>query len=249
MQNFYFSANFDSDIFSSWYFSQYLIPVYRTCQRYSKRNVTACQALGNMCVLNLYNAYSQNAGQLDACTAFNSVVKSPNAAVNSVVWGDYMPWLFYTQSFSAYANSYSLAGINGNGQYLTITYDAKCSSSALGFYAAKYELGGKFISFGELNVAELQLCYVLRSGNNVPADISPFAATNYKQSCSVSVQALLDYGTKPIFYDIYLKVIFYMLCLFLKENRRHRLSPVLKPFFKADFSTFLHSFKLTYYLT
>ena len=55
----------------SGYFSQNLLSTYRTCRLNSKRNVTACQALGNMCVLNMYRVQGIN-----VCGSFNRIPKS-----------------------------------------------------------------------------------------------------------------------------------------------------------------------------
>jgi hypothetical protein len=206
VQNFYFSAVFGSDTFTSWYFSQNLIPAFRTCARYSKRNVTSCQALANLCVLNLYNSYAPSLALTDACSAFNSLVKTSNGQTTNVIWGDNMPWLYYIQSNAAFMTSYASSGINGNGQFLGITFNSECSSDTLGFYAAKYTLGGKFVSFGPIDVSELQLCNKLRTGYGLASEVSPFSASNYQQSCSVSVASLLSYGSNAVFYDLYLKV-------------------------------------------
>jgi hypothetical protein len=205
VSSYYFSATFGLDVFTSWYFSQQLIPAYRTCARYSKRNVTSCQGLANLCVLNLYNSYASNS-LIDACSAFNSLVKTSNGQTTSVLWGDNMPWLFYLQSYSSFMGAYASSGINGNGQYLSINFNTECSSSSLGFYAAKYTVGGKFVSFAPIDISELQLCNTLRTGYGIASEVSPFSASNYQQSCTVSVASLLAYGADPKFYDLYLKV-------------------------------------------
>lgn len=59
---------------ASWYMQKYLLSVYLTCQppcqrnTACRRNVTACQTLGNLCVLNLYNDVTQNGNE--ACRSF-----------------------------------------------------------------------------------------------------------------------------------------------------------------------------------
>lgn len=111
-----FTVYFGSDSFTSAYFSANLVGAYLTCQKSNRRNVTSCQALGNLCVLKLYANAGANTN-LDACNLFQKLVASSNQ-----IWGPNLPWLIYQQTLTVYKSSYDLGGI-GNGKYLSLQYD------------------------------------------------------------------------------------------------------------------------------
>ena len=194
----YFSVAFGSDSILSLYYQTYLLAVYRTCKTYSFRNVTACQALGNLCVLNLYSIV----GNVDACTAFNSVpVSQSGINVAGQVWGYNMPWLFYAETYGIYQASYQ-SFINSNKPLSLSFAPNKCQPIGLAFYAAVYALNGTLLSFGEFNITDIQLCNLLSPNF---AQASPFSGTYFSQSCSISVRALLNFQSEPVFYDFYLQ--------------------------------------------
>lgn len=201
----YFSVAFgaETNIFS-WYSTQYLLAAYRTCRLLAKRNVTACQLLGNICVLNLYNYLSNS---VDACRAFDSILATnggSTTAINAGIWSDNMPWLNYVESYNSYLLNYDSAGTNdASSRFIKLTFDNKCNTQVLGFYGAQYALSGELLRFGLVDITEFQLCNrILGSA----ARVSPFSATNFDQSCMVTAQALLDFGDRnSIFYDLYLK--------------------------------------------
>ena len=186
------------------YYSTYLVSVYRTCRTNTKRNATACQALGNLCVLNMYNTLKS----VDACTAFNSVQKTSSSVSNGVDWGDLMPWLFYSSTYEALKSSYTSIGTSDSqAQYITLKFSGsnRCNASLFSFYAAIYALNGSLLSYGPINLGDLQLCNQLSQYENV-ATVSPFSTSSFYQSCNLSASSLLDYAQEPLFYDLYLKV-------------------------------------------
>jgi meckelin len=220
-----FSVAFGNELnLPSWYYSRHLLSVYRTCRSIGRRNATACQALGNMCVLNLYNnvgassSTSPSPSGVDACRAFASVPKTSSAGGGgnpSIVWGDSMPWLSYFESYETYLNNYVAAGTSDlNARYLRISYDNedKCRPRNIDFVAAEYSVSGQLLSYDTFNIGKLQLCNLLSlsssssSASTSTVSISPFSRTNFFHSCRVSVEALLEHGRAgPVFYDLYLK--------------------------------------------
>jgi meckelin len=204
LQGYYYGVRFSGQPFDSWYFKENLISVDRTCLRPGKRNVTSCQSLGNMCVLNLYISLS-NGAQLDPCRAFNRLPKSDNSNSQDLVWGDNMPWLTYSQTLSVYQTTYAGSGINSQNEFLKISFENKCQSSSLKFYSATYALNGRLLSFLPVDLSEFQLCNYLSSDYKLKSQISPFSATNFNQKCSISVERLLEFGSDPKFYDLYIR--------------------------------------------
>lgn len=204
-----FDVTFGSDRFTSTYLSNQLVGLYQTCRDTTRRNVTSCEALGNLCALKLY-AFNLISNNIDACTLFentvNILLSSQSNAANQF-WDANAPWLVYPVTFGTYKSAYDATGISttGTAQYLNLKLDNRCKSSVLSFYAAKYNLQGDLLSFGPVDISEFQLCNFLTTSFALASDVSPFAATNYQQKCSITVGSLLKYGETPVFYDLYLK--------------------------------------------
>ena len=193
----YFNVAFGTDTtVVSLYYSTYLRAVYRTCRTSSIRNTTACQTLGNLCVLNLYNKL----GSGDACTAFNAILQ-PATSGSTTVWGFDLPWLNYAETYSIYQANY-LSYINSNTPIRLNFAPNKCQPTGLAFYAAAYALNGTLLSYGQFNVTNMQLCNLLSSNY---AQASPFSGSYFAQSCSISANALLNFQSSPVFYDFYLQ--------------------------------------------
>ena len=207
-----FTVVFGNDAsITSWLFSNYLLSVYRTCKPSCVsnqatpclRNVTACQSLANLCVLNMYNVVLKNF--VDACTAFSSI-QYPIVLSTTVTttWGFDLPWLTYQETLSAYKSSYATYGANLNAQFLNLNLNNnKCNPTGLSFYAARYALNGSLLSADSFDMSKLELCKFLTLSDNLK--VSPFSLTNYNSTCKIAVSDLLNYGANPVFYDIYLK--------------------------------------------
>lgn len=79
--------------FTSEWFAKYLQSAAAACWVYA--NLTSCQALGNMCVMNM-NSYDSTT--FDACRLFQFVFENTAGlrTVHSVsFWRQNLPWLFY----------------------------------------------------------------------------------------------------------------------------------------------------------
>ena len=203
----YFNANFGSDnTLISNYLSKNLLGVYRTCRYSTYRNISACEALGNMCVLSLYVS-STSPTNIDACRAFNLIQNSGQLGQTSTtLYGQSMPWLFYLTNSNGNNNYYLQSGTNDpSNPFIILQFNNKCSSSYLSFYAAQYRLNGSLIKYDAIDISKFQLCNFLSTSYSEASRLNPFSATNYQQSCSVPAGTLLEIGQNPIFYDVYLK--------------------------------------------
>lgn len=200
--DYFFQVTFGAELVESWYFRNNLIPSHRTCRKITRRNITSCQTLGNLCVLNMYSITSLTS--LDACRSFTTIQRFQNLQDDNLAWGENIPWLTYPIAVSTYLTNYLGTGTSDN-QYIKLNFDSKCKSSALSLYSADYSLTGEFLKYGPVDISKFQLCNYLTSTQSLASQISPFSATNYLQTCSITVSSLLEYGAKPIFFDLYLK--------------------------------------------
>jgi meckelin len=199
----YFNYFYDTNIGVSWYFLEYLKAAYRQCKTPTNRNQTACQNLANMCVLNLYLSPTNNNPTLpllDSCLTFNLLYNDQITNNDQTR----MPWLVYTNNFDELKSSYLQTGINT--EYLAIKFGNSLSSQ-LQFYAASYELSGKFLSLEPIDISKLNLCYLESPFTSSIKNLSPFTTTNLYQSCSIRVSDLLkSFDNKvQIFYDLYVR--------------------------------------------
>lgn len=149
-------------------------------------NFTACQLLGNLCVLLDYVG-----GGNDACKLYTDLVnsKSPIGVVNEVNrdWPVVMPWLFYELSASDAPEVLDKKEITKKFE----------RSEAVNFILAVYTLNGSFIGY-ENGLDTLQMC---KDRPSKMAAASKFATT-YRSSCSIAVE---DLKKTPMFlYDMFL---------------------------------------------
>uniref|UniRef100_A0A674IPC2 Transmembrane protein 67 n=1 Tax=Terrapene triunguis TaxID=2587831 RepID=A0A674IPC2_9SAUR len=164
------------------------------CWLYS--NLTSCQALGNMCVMNMNSLSSATS---DACGLFQYVYANTAGlgTVHSVsFWRQNLPWLYYgdqpglasqvlhTTQFPA---SFCFKGTNKNIKLQLI--------------AASYDAEGNFLKWQNLEGGVLQLCPDTLTRLNA----AYIFGTTYQQSCTISVSKMLSDFANPIFYDVYLE--------------------------------------------
>ncbi|XP_041101457.1 meckelin-like isoform X2 [Polyodon spathula] len=175
------------------WFAKNMQAVAAACLIYS--NLTACQALGNMCVMNLNSLSSVNN---DACGLFNTIYRS-TAALGSVqmisFWRANLPWLYYgdqtglasrvlfTESFPA---SFSFKGAAQN--------------TNIQFTAAVYNVKGNFLKWQNVKGGTLQLC----PDTVIRLNAAYRFGTTYRQSCQIPLSKILTDFPEPIFYDIYM---------------------------------------------
>nr|XP_004656991.2 meckelin isoform X1 [Jaculus jaculus] len=175
---------------SEW-FAKYLQATAAACSMYV--NLTSCQALGNMCVMNM-NSYDSTT--FDACRLFQYIFES-SAALSSVhsipFWRQNLPWLFY-------GDQPGLAPQVLTAVPLPTNFSFK-GQSQLKLVAASYDIRGNFLKWQTLEGGVLQLCPDTETRLNAAYSFG----TTYQQNCELSVSKILSDFPSPIFYDIYLE--------------------------------------------
>ena len=154
-------------------------------------------------MLNLYLSPSNSnptVALLDSCSTFNSLY------AEQITNNDQkrMPAIAYTTDFAGLKTSYLQTGINS--EYLAIKFD-NSPSSQLQFYAASYELSGKFLRLEPIDLSKLNLCYLESPFTSSLKNLSPFTTTNLIQSCSIKIDDLFkSFDNKvQLFYDLYVR--------------------------------------------
>ncbi|XP_074843042.1 meckelin [Carettochelys insculpta] len=182
-------------VISAW-FIKHLQASAAACLLYS--NLTSCQALGNMCVMNMNSLSSTSS---DACGLFQYVFAKTAGlgTVHSVsFWRQNLPWLYYGDQpglasqvldTTQLPTSFSFKGANKNIK--------------LQLMAASYDAEGSFLKWQNLEGGVLQLCPDTLTRLNA----AYIFGTTYQQSCTISVSKLLMDFANPIFYDIYLEYL------------------------------------------
>lgn len=163
------------------------------CLLYS--NQTACQALGNMCVMNMHSTSPQST---DACGLFRYIFINTAAlgVVHSIsFWRANIPWLYYDDQPGLAARVLTAFAFPEN-----FSFKSNDQASNLKFLAALYDVRGQFIGWRSLNGGLFQLC------PDVPKrlDAAFNFGTTYEQNCEMSVSKLLYDHPEPVFFDVYL---------------------------------------------
>ncbi|XP_038965736.1 meckelin isoform X1 [Rattus norvegicus] len=175
---------------SEW-FTKYLQATAAACWTHS--NLTSCQALGNMCVMNM-NSYDSTT--FDACRLFHYVFEGAAGltGVHSVpFWRQNLPWLFYGDQPGLASQVLSTTPLPTNFSFK--------GQNQLKFVAASYDIRGNFIRWQTVKGGVLQLC----PDTERRLDAAYSFGTTYQQNCEISLSKLLADFPSPVFYDIYLE--------------------------------------------
>ncbi|KAL7984184.1 hypothetical protein Chor_002754 [Crotalus horridus] len=159
-------------------------------------NLTSCQALGNMCVMNMNSLSSATP---DACGLFQFVFANTVGlgTVHSIsFWRQSLPWLFY-------GDQPGLASqvLDGTEFPTSFTFKEKDKDVQLKFIAASYDAMGNFLKWQHLEDGLLQLCPDTLMRLNAAYRFG----TTYQQKCIISVSKILKDYAEPVFYDIFLE--------------------------------------------
>ncbi|XP_029928029.1 meckelin isoform X2 [Myripristis murdjan] len=160
-------------------------------------NLTACQALGNMCVMNMHSLSSV---ANDACGLFNSIFRS-TAALGSTqdiaYWRANLPWLFY-------GDQPGLASRVLQTDPLTTGFSFKGSNKNIDIKlrAAVYNARGEFLRWDKIGGGYLQLC----PDTATRQQAAFYFGTAYQEKCDLSVAELLRVYPEPLFYDVFVDV-------------------------------------------
>ncbi|NXG61020.1 MKS3 protein, partial [Hemiprocne comata] len=164
------------------------------CWLYS--NLTACQALGNMCVMNMNSLSSSHT---DACGLFQYIYVNTARLgnVHSIAfWRHNLPWLYY-------GDQPGLASqvLEANHFPTIFSFKGTDEDVKLQFIAASFDAAGNFLKWQNLEGGILQLCPDTQTKLNAAYTFG----TTYQQSCQVSVSKILSNFANPIFYDLFLE--------------------------------------------
>ncbi|XP_070659010.1 meckelin isoform X5 [Bos indicus] len=181
--------------FTSEWFAKYLQSAAAACWVYG--NLTSCQALGNMCVMNM-NYYDSST--FDACGLFQFIFENTAAlgTVHSVsFWRQNLPWLFYGDQLGLAPQILSTTPLPTNFSFK----GENQQSTKLKFIAASYDVRGNFLKWQTLEGGILQLCPDTETRLNAAYSFG----TTYQQSCEIPVPKILTDFPTPTFYDVYLE--------------------------------------------
>eukprot|EP01137_Pigoraptor_chileana_P006845 Opistho-2@51671 len=158
----------------------------------SQGNLTACQVLGNLCVLQTYNL------QTDACSLYTTRAASVRSFVNGYAdWPKDLPWLYYRSDEAQF--------VLAEKDFETVFEFGRSETSAdsiktsyLNFILAAYALNGTFLGYQQLG-SQLQLC---EASSTVSRAYLEFGLP-YELACKTSIASLAATYKQPVFYDIY----------------------------------------------
>ncbi|CAG11928.1 unnamed protein product, partial [Tetraodon nigroviridis] len=158
-------------------------------------NLTACQALGNMCVMNMHSFSSLSA---DACGLFNTIFRA-KAALSSTqdisYWRRSLPWLYYGEE-----PGLAIRVLQTEPVPIRFSFRGKNKNSDIKLLAAVYNVRGDFLRWEQLGANNLQLC-----GETSARQAAAFSfGTAYQQSCDLSVAELINTHSEPLFYDVFM---------------------------------------------
>ncbi|KAM6281994.1 meckelin isoform 1-T1 [Porphyrio hochstetteri] len=164
------------------------------CLLYS--NLTACQALGNMCVMNMNSLSSSNT---DACGLFQYIYINTARLgnVHSIAyWRQNLPWLYY-------GDQPGLASqvLEANNFPSIFSFKGTDKDVKLQFVAASFDAAGNFLKWQGLEGGILQLCPDTQTKLNAAYAFG----TTYQQSCKISLSKILLEFANPVFYDLFLE--------------------------------------------
>ncbi|KFP71627.1 Meckelin, partial [Acanthisitta chloris] len=177
---------------SAWFLKNLQSSAY-ACWLYS--NLTACQALGNMCVMNM-NSLSPSS--TDACGLFQYIYVNTArlGIVHSIAYWRYnLPWLYYEMDSGYYSSLFLFL-------HFIVSLSFFCHQDIkLQFIAASFDASGNFLKWQSLEGGILQLCPDTQAKLNG----AYIFGTTYQQSCKISVSKILLDFANPIFYDLFLE--------------------------------------------
>uniref|UniRef100_A0A8D1DXK5 Transmembrane protein 67 n=1 Tax=Sus scrofa TaxID=9823 RepID=A0A8D1DXK5_PIG len=133
---------------SEW-FAKYLQSSAAACWVYA--NLTSCQALGNMCVMNM-NSY--HFATFDACQLFQFIFENTAGlhTVHSIsFWRQNLPWLFFGDQLGLAPQVLSTIPLPTN-----FSFKGENQNTKLKFVAASYDVRGNFLKWQTLEGGVLQ---------------------------------------------------------------------------------------------
>ncbi|XP_066503686.1 meckelin isoform X2 [Hoplias malabaricus] len=177
---------------SAW-FSDFLYSSAAACLLFT--NLTACQTLGNMCVLNMHSTSTLSN---DACGLYNSIYRATAPQGNNQeipYWRTNLPWLYY-------GDQPALAPRILQSEPLSVGFSFKGTNknTNIELLTTVYTARGEFIRWESVGGGNLQLCPDTLTRQQAAYTFG----TAYKQTCILSLADLLAAQSEPLFYDVFL---------------------------------------------
>ncbi|XP_028326363.1 meckelin isoform X2 [Gouania willdenowi] len=185
-------AQLKFSVLSAW-FLENLYSSSASCLVFS--NLTACQALGNMCVMNMH---SFSGTSTDACGIFNIIFRS-KAALSSTqdisYWRSTLPWLYY-------GDEPGLASRVLQTDPVPVRFSLRGGkkNTEIKMIAAVYNVRGEFLRWESVGRSNLQICPTPKTEQAAAFSFG----TSYQENCVLSVEELLRTNPEPIFYDVFM---------------------------------------------
>ncbi|XP_068179758.1 meckelin-like [Antennarius striatus] len=158
-------------------------------------NLTACQALGNMCVMNMHSFRSFST---DACGLFNTIFRSRPAFSSTqdiYYWRTNLPWLYYGDEPGLASRVLQTEPVP-----LGFYFRGPKKNTNIKLLAAVYNVQGEFLRWEQVGGGNLQLC-----PETAIKQAAAFSfGTAYQQSCDLAVAELLSSHPEPLFYDVFM---------------------------------------------
>ncbi|XP_052000101.1 meckelin [Xyrauchen texanus] len=177
------------------WFSSFLYSSAAACLLFSNR--TACQALGNICVMNMH---SSSTITNDACGLYNTIYRATAAQGSSqdiTFWRSNLPWLYYGEQPGLASQALQTEPLP-----VGFSFKGAQKNTNIALLAAAYSVRGEFLRWESIGGGNLQLCPDIPTRQQ-----SAFTfGTAYKQSCLLSVSELLIGYPEPVFYDVFLVI-------------------------------------------
>ena len=179
--------------FLSSYFKEHFPAAKVLCDE--NQNFTACQQLGNLCVMLHYNEDNAGRAATDACKEYLSLVRSYSTGsgltgfVEGITdWPETMPWLYYKAEVpNAVLTKTNIKKIFSRGEVVK-------------YSLASYSVNGTFLGISTDATKIFHLCPKEDSIANKAFQMT----TKYQTACQMSVADLLKKET--VFYDMFLQV-------------------------------------------
>uniref|UniRef100_A0A3Q3W6K8 Uncharacterized protein n=1 Tax=Mola mola TaxID=94237 RepID=A0A3Q3W6K8_MOLML len=176
---------------SAW-FVKHLYSSSAACLVFS--NLTACQALGNMCVMNMH---SFSGTSTDACGLFNTIFRSKASlsSTQDISYRGNLPWLYYGEEPGLASRVLQTEPVP-----IGFSFRGKNKNTDIKLLAAVYNVRGEFLRWEQVGGGNLQLC-----PETTAKKVAAFSfGTAYQQSCDLSVAELLSTPPEPLFYDVFM---------------------------------------------
>uniref|UniRef100_A0AAX7UAJ0 Transmembrane protein 67 n=1 Tax=Astatotilapia calliptera TaxID=8154 RepID=A0AAX7UAJ0_ASTCA len=157
-------------------------------------NLTACQALGNMCVMNMH---SFSSASTDACALFNNIFRFRAFTLSEcsqLFRRANLPWLYYGDEPGV-----AIRVLQTDPVPIGFSFRGK-NKVNFRLLAAVYNVRGEFLRWEQVGGQNLQLCPQPKTKRAAAFSFG----TAYKESCVLSVAQLFATHPEPLFYDVFL---------------------------------------------